>query len=73
MYGGIIKKIHFFDGKDPAFIGLIVPLLSPLFVEADDFIFRKGNHPNYVFFIVKGWSRLTGRSAWPPTRSRIPF
>jgi signal-transduction protein with cAMP-binding, CBS, and nucleotidyltransferase domain len=54
MYGGIMSELTFFNGKDPTFIGLIVPLLSPLYVKSGEFVFKKGNHPNYIFFIIKG-------------------
>ena len=54
MYNGIVKKIHFFDDRDSNFIGAVVPLLTPLKVPKYEIIFRKGNHPNAIFFITKG-------------------
>lgn len=54
MHNGVITKIKFFDNKDSNFIGTVVPLLTPLNVKKNDFIFRKGNHPNTIFFITKG-------------------
>lgn len=54
MHGGIIKKIKFFDDKDNNFIGSIVPLLSPLKTMKHEVIYKKGTHPNAMFFITNG-------------------
>lgn len=54
MHFGIIKKIRFFDDKDNNFIGSIVPLLTPLKINKNEFIYKKHNHPNALFFITKG-------------------
>ena len=54
MHFGIIKKIRFFDDKDNNFIGSIVPLLTPLKTAKNEFIYKKHNHPNALFFITKG-------------------
>lgn len=54
MHGGVIQKLKFFEDKDSNFIGSVVPLLTPQSVNQYDFIFRKGSHPNAIFFITKG-------------------
>ena len=54
MHFGVIKKIRFFDDKDNNFIGSIVPLLTPLKTVKNEFIYKKHNHPNAIFFITKG-------------------
>lgn len=45
MHYGIIKKIRFFDDKDSNLIGSIVPLLTPLKTNQNEYIYRKGSHP----------------------------
>jgi len=54
MHEGIITTIRFFNDKDSNFIGAIVPLLTPLRTLQSEIIFKKGNHPNFIFFITKG-------------------
>ena len=54
MHNGIIKNIRFFDDKDNNFIGSIVPLLTPLKTMKHEFIYKKNNHPNAIFFITQG-------------------
>lgn len=54
MHSGIVRKIKFFDDKDSNFIGSVVPMLTPLKVNKYEIIFKKGNHPNTIFFITKG-------------------
>lgn len=54
MHNGIVTKIRFFDDKDNHFIGSVVPMLIPLKVHKYELIFRKGNHPNTIFFITCG-------------------
>jgi len=54
MHEGIIQRIKFFDDKDQNFIGAIVPMLTPLYTHEHEIIFKKGNHPNFIFFITKG-------------------
>ena len=54
MHDGMIKTIRFFDDKDSSFIGAVAPLLTPLKVNKHEIIYRKGNHPNAIFFITKG-------------------
>lgn len=45
MYDGVINRLHFFNEKDGTFIALVVPLLHPLKMAAQEIIFRKNDHP----------------------------
>lgn len=54
MHNGIIKKIRFFDDKDSNLIGSIVPLLTHMKTQRNEFIYRRGNHPTSIYFITTG-------------------
>jgi hypothetical protein len=42
MYNGVAKNLQFFIGKDPSFIVLVVPFLTPLQCHGDEFIYLEG-------------------------------
>lgn len=54
MHYGIIMKIRFFDDKDHNLIGSVVPLLTPLKTNQNEYIYRKGSHPQSIYFITSG-------------------
>lgn len=50
----IIKKIFFFKNKPPHFIAFIGPLLKPLRVEENNFVYKEGDPIEEIFFLTKG-------------------
>lgn len=54
MHDGIIKKIRFFDDKDNAFVGSVAPMLQPRCAKKNEIVFRKGMHPNAIYFVTSG-------------------
>ena len=50
----IIKKVYYFKSKPPHFIAFIGPMLKPLRVEADNYIFREGDPIEEIFFLTRG-------------------
>jgi len=54
MHRDMIKKIKFFQDKDPHFIASIGPLLKNLRVERDNTIYKKKDQINEIFFLIKG-------------------
>ena len=51
MYKGALKAINFFQHKDPTFVTAFVPLLK-LLSFTNKVLFKEGDPPNQVFFIV---------------------
>lgn len=54
MHGGAARNLDFFQEKDPAIISAIVPFLVPVFVKTDNFVYRKGEYSEEIYFVVKG-------------------
>ena len=54
IHGGAIGKLSFFQGKDMTFIGNVVPLLQPLHVLENDYIYMIDDHPYDIYFILNG-------------------
>ncbi|TNV83436.1 hypothetical protein FGO68_gene1262 [Halteria grandinella] len=50
----IIKKVFFFRNKPAIFIAFIGPLLKPLRIEIDNFIYREGDPIEEIYFLIKG-------------------
>ena len=50
MHKGLINAIPFFENKDKVLIANLVPLLLPIKINANDFVYHKGEFPNYRFF-----------------------
>ena len=54
MHHGAAKDITFFKGKDQTIIAAIVPLLQPMFLERNDYVYKKGEFADEIYFIVRG-------------------
>jgi CRP-like cAMP-binding protein len=54
MYGGAAKNLHFFRDKDPAVVTAIVPFLVPMLIQAEDFVYRRNEYAEEIYFITKG-------------------
>jgi hypothetical protein len=55
MHQNIISKIPFFQDRTPAFISFVAPLLRPLRIAKDEFIFAENesiNESNYLSIIL---------------------
>ena len=54
MHHGALKTITFFQNKDPTFIVAIVPLLKPLQALTDEILFKEGDSPSEIYFLIEG-------------------
>ena len=54
MHHGAAKILNFFSNKEKSFIALTVPLLEPVCVEKDCWIFKTGDFADEIYFITKG-------------------
>lgn len=54
MHHGAAKEISFFKDKDQTIIAAIVPLLQPMFLERNDYVYKKGEFADEIYFIVRG-------------------
>lgn len=54
MHRGVITKLKFFKNKDRVFIATMVPLLQPLKVTKGEIIYRTGEYPINMYFIISG-------------------
>ena len=54
MHHGAVKDLGFFEGKDQSIIAAIVPLLQPMFLERNDYVYTKGEFADEIYFIVRG-------------------
>jgi CRP-like cAMP-binding protein len=50
----LIKKVFFFRNKPAYFIAFIGPLLRPLRIEADIYIYRDGDPIEEIYFLTRG-------------------
>jgi cyclic nucleotide gated channel, plant len=50
----IIKKVFFFRNKPAYFIAFIGPLLKPLRIEQQNFIYREGDPIEEIYFLTRG-------------------
>jgi hypothetical protein len=63
----IIKKVFFFRNKPAYFIAFIGPLLKPLRIETDNFIYREGDPIEEIYFLK------TRRATVPGDRGGLLF
>ena len=49
-----MKKVYFFKNKPPHFIAFIGPLLKPLRVEENSFIYKENDPIDQIYFLTKG-------------------
>ena len=54
MHKGAAKNLKFFEKKDQVVIASIIPFLQPIFIPAKEFIYKKGEYAEELYFIVKG-------------------
>ncbi|OMJ82236.1 hypothetical protein SteCoe_17142 [Stentor coeruleus] len=54
MHHGAAKDISFFNDKDQSIIASIVPLLQPMYLERNDYVYKKGEFADEIYFIVRG-------------------
>lgn len=46
--------IPYFKNKDPTFLAHLLPMLEPQKINKGEFIYKKDEYPNYIYFIVTG-------------------
>jgi hypothetical protein len=54
MHKGAAKCIDFLRDKDSVLVSSIVPFLQPIFIQAEEFIYKKGEYAEEIYFITKG-------------------
>lgn len=54
MHHGAVRELNFFEHKDQSIIAAIVPLLQPMFLERNDYVYKKGEFADEIYFIVRG-------------------
>jgi CRP-like cAMP-binding protein len=54
MHKELVEQINFFKNKSPHFIAFIVPMLRPIKVEKDRFVYNEGDPIDEIYFLVKG-------------------
>ena len=54
MHREIVKKVYFFQDKPPHFIAFIGPLLKPIHIEEDTYIYQDNDPIEEIFFLIKG-------------------
>jgi len=54
MHQGAAKHLNFFRSKDSLIVASIVPLLHPMFLSQKDFVYKKGELADEIYFIVRG-------------------
>lgn len=54
MHNGVAEHLHIFKNTDKAFIIAIMPLMRPLKLNDEEFLYKEGAFPDEIFFIVKG-------------------
>jgi len=61
MYDGAAREIPFFSDKDKAFVIAFMPLLKPMKLSNEEFLYSEGNYAGEVVFIIKGKLNLVLR------------
>lgn len=54
MFQGAAKKIRFFESHEQALVASVVPLLQPIFISANDIVYKEGEIADEIYFIGKG-------------------
>ena len=54
MYDQASERIPFFQKRSPEFISTIIPYLRYMFVESDEFVYRKNDDSDEIYFILNG-------------------
>lgn len=59
MHHGAAKQLNFFANKDKSLVALIVPILDPIFVDVNCWVYEEGDFADELYFLVKGNIRIT--------------
>jgi len=54
IYQKTLENNAFFEKKPTYFVAYIAPLLKPIKVEKDDYVYKIGEHASEMYFVVKG-------------------
>ena len=54
MHQELIRTVKFFRRKEPHFIAFVAPLLKPIKVEKDQYIYKEGDPIDEIYFLVTG-------------------
>eukprot|EP00828_Plagiopyla_frontata_P046040 TRINITY_DN8052_c0_g2_i1.p1 TRINITY_DN8052_c0_g2~~TRINITY_DN8052_c0_g2_i1.p1 ORF type:complete len:451 (+),score=54.94 TRINITY_DN8052_c0_g2_i1:23-1375(+) len=71
IHDGVLEKIYFFRKcKDKLFVVKAAPLLKPLSLKANDFLWATDDHPDSIFFLVDGRINYMTSFEEKPTKSQ---
>lgn len=59
MHQGAVQHIQFFTERNEVFIAITVPFLLPVYVEEDEFVYRRREHASEMYFIARGRCAVT--------------
>ncbi|CAG9315686.1 unnamed protein product [Blepharisma stoltei] len=54
MHHGAVKELVFFEDKDPVIVASIVPFLQPMFVNFKEYIYKKDEFAEEIYFLIRG-------------------
>lgn len=54
MHRGAAKHLEFFESKDTVIISAIIPYLTPVYVNSEQFVYSYMDFPDEMYFIIKG-------------------
>ncbi|CDW85371.1 cation channel family protein [Stylonychia lemnae] len=54
MHSELIKSVKFFKKKEPHFIAFVGPMLKPIKVEKDQYVYKEGDPIDEIYFLVSG-------------------
>lgn len=54
MFKGAITVVPFFRNKDSVFLANLLPMLKPLKLSKGEYVYRKEQFPNHVYFMIDG-------------------
>ena len=54
MFKGAAKKIEFFKSHEPALVAAVVPLLQPIFINSQEFVYKEREISDEIYFLTRG-------------------
>ena len=54
MHQELVRNVKFFRHKPPHFIAFLAPLLTPIKVEKDQYVYKEGDPIDEIYFLVAG-------------------
>lgn len=54
IYEGVANKVLIFKDRDPDLVSNMIPLMSPMKVKQNDFVYKKGQFSSHIYLLFKG-------------------